>query len=266
MHQFKKALGQNFLRHDRFAQKLIEPLQIQPEDVVVEIGPGDGRVTNLLLQAGARVLAIEKDYSLIPKLIAKFNSQPGFELVNEDVLDLDIVAEVEVKFPGTAVIKMVGSLPFNISKKIISNALNMSPPPEVMSFIVQAEVAKNYVTVAPKATFISNWAGLRADIKKLVSIPASQFFPVPKVDGAILVFKPSPENLELERIDKLQRIGFKSPRKTLWNNLSSTFNSNREELSTVWENLGLDQKVRPAELEPQQWLDLAAALSKAKIL
>src|SRR5690606_31315934 len=89
-HQFKKQFGQNFLRNLKFAHALADAAEIKAGDVVVEVGPGDGSVTKVLLQRGARVLAVEIDYDLVVTLVKRFNWSSDFELVHSSIMDVDI--------------------------------------------------------------------------------------------------------------------------------------------------------------------------------
>jgi 16S rRNA (adenine1518-N6/adenine1519-N6)-dimethyltransferase len=242
-HTFKKQFGQNFLRGMRFAHEMVDILQLTPQDIIVEIGPGDGMVTKLLLESqAAMVIAIEVDYQLIPNLIKKFGESSKFELVNSDVLQVDFSslskdfsnpANIEMWQTGKYNLKLVGSLPYNISKVIIRKALTEWPAIQNMAFIVQEEVAQDYVAKPPKGSWLSNWIRIFADIKKHHSIPASQFYPQPKVGGGILEITPHKTPLpERETLAKLVRAGFLAPRKTLQNNWKSQGITLPDELKT----------------------------------
>ena len=260
-HSFKKQFGQNFLRGDRYAQRLVDALELTSTDNVIEIGPGDGRVTNLLLATGAKVIAVEVDYDLIPNLIKRFGQHPNFQLRHQDVMKLDVKSLGITESKG---FKMAGSLPYNISKPIILKFLTTQPTPEKMSFIVQEEVAQDYVAQAPQASFLSNWIKLYANIKKLETIPASQFHPQPKVGGGILVITPisstAEESRERARLGKFIQLAYRSPRKTLWNNLVAANRWHKEDLAQTWHKLDFLPTLRAAELQSEQWERLHDAL------
>ncbi|MDQ7020485.1 MAG: rRNA adenine N-6-methyltransferase family protein [Candidatus Dojkabacteria bacterium] len=199
-HKFKKQFGQNFLRSARFPQIMANALNLEESDLVIEIGPGAGILTGVLLQSGAYVNCIEVDYELIPNLIKRFGEDKKFSIINEDILTLRLEGLIKHRSleEGNEInLKITGSLPYNISKEIIAkfikifidlkkeNLLNIKL--DSMSFILQDEVAKSYSSKPPKASFLSNYIRLYTDVKKLESIPASQFFPKPKVDGGILL-------------------------------------------------------------------------------
>lgn len=261
--QFKKQFGQNFLRNDRFAHKLVEGIAPQPSDIVIEIGPGDGRVTNLLPQVVEKLIAVEIDYSLVPKLIAKFRDKPNFEIVNQDIMQLDIASVI----PADKEYKLIGSLPYNISKQIIAKFLQLEHRPSRMSFIVQEEVAQEYVATAPKGSFLGSWVRLLADIKKLESIPRTQFVPTPKVNGAIITLIPHPQ-LDTQRIaqqTKMLRIAFSAPRKTLRNNLRNADTWSPETIDTIWETNKWAETLRPAELTTEMWETLYEMLYNSPV-
>lgn len=249
-HHFKKQYGQNFLRSARFTQALVDAVEPQPEDMIIEIGPGEGHITGMLLQIAAKVISVEVDYSLLPGLIKKYGEDTKFELINEDIMKVDIDQVTQGK-----PYKVIGSLPYNISKMIIAKFLTAEHKPLQMAFIIQEEVAWEYNAQPPKATFLSNWIRLFADVKKAISIPASQFYPKPKVNGGILSIKPHAEIDEKSTAEKykLIKFAFSSPRKTLRNNLNAANTWPREKIDSAWSTLELVETLRPAEVDAATW-------------
>lgn len=260
-HNFKKQFGQNFLKSTKYVHMLLNPLEISKNDLVIEIGPGDGMVTNEILRKGATLYSIEIDDELIPKLQRKFIDYENFNIVHTDVLDLDLN---QVAIRENQKIKITGSLPYNISKKIISKFLknDLREKIESMSFIVQDEVAKAYVDKVPKASFLSMKTALYAKAKKYESIPAVQFVPKPKVAGGIIYLELN-HKLEqnVKEIEKLMKIGFSSPRKTLYNNLKSSKKYQPESILIALSKLEINEKARPSELELDDWIKLNIELT-----
>ncbi|KXK26416.1 MAG: Ribosomal RNA small subunit methyltransferase A [candidate division WS6 bacterium OLB20] len=212
MHTFKKHYGQNFLTNSRFVIELVAAAELNPQTRVLEVGPGDGAVTEFLLEQAHDVTSVEIDTDLIAPLSAKFSdyiSNGRYRLLNDDILRFD----PEVYF-GTDPYTVVGSLPYNISKKIISLFLQSSHKPEKMSLILQKEVAVDYVTPAPKASFLHTVTALYADCRLVETIPAKAFYPEPKVDGGIMTISPvAGRYSRMKELIRFIKIGFSSPRK-----------------------------------------------------
>ncbi len=259
-HKFKKKWGQNFLKTKRFIDYLITPLELSEEDLVIEIGPGDGAVTAKLLETGAYVISIDIDYDVMPRLVKKYGEFPNFKPVNEDILLINLAKLIET-FPEKQSIKITGSLPYNISKPIIRKCLQFAKAEKrlkIMTFIVQDEVAKAMTAKAPNASLLSNELGLIGEFKKLKSIPASHFLPKPKVDGGIIQIKIKPNPASSDNLMKLMKIGFISPRKTLYNNLK---NSRKfDKIDIAMSSLGFKSTVRASELTLENWQKLSASL------
>lgn len=245
-HNFKKQFGQNFLKSPTHIKKLVDGAEITPEDIIVEVGPGNGAATRHLLEQAKQVIALEIDSELIEPLQDEFTEFSNFEVINIDALEF----KPEEYFGQGEEYKFVSSLPYNISKPLIKKFLTNQHPPKLMSVILQKEVAQDYVAQAPKSTFLSDFAHIYAEVKYLGKIPARYFHPKPKVDGGILQFRLkddiNPE--EAEKLCKFIRAGFTHPRKTLVHNLSIA-GYDKEEIRQKLIAMGLSEQVRAAELE-----------------
>lgn len=258
MHNFKKQFGQNFLKNSKYAVSLVNNLELVPEDTVIEIGPGDGMVTNLLLQSGAKVIALEIDTELIPKLEQRFRDFPNFKLINLSILEANIQKVLEDNQAGKNV-KVAGSLPYNISKKIIDlflrfNTLSTNFKISKCCYIVQEEVAKDYVASTPNSSFLSQYSKIFAKVRKLESIPNYMFFPEPKVNGGIIRFDLKEEiPIYHKEFNGFLRSGFSSPRKTLSNNLKSINKYTSDQIQDAFSVLEIKPLARPAELEFEKW-------------
>lgn len=250
-HIFKKSLGQNFLKNKSAIQDLLKLLDLQKNDLVIEIGPGQGALTDELVKVVNNLVLIEKDSNLINYLSSKY---PQVNIINQDFLKINLnwITQRE-KY------KVIGSLPYNVSKKIIYNLLTATNKPDKISFIIQKEVAQEYVSKPPKATLLSNFANIYSDVKLDKVISAKSFYPVPKVDGQIIAFKnikPKVSNHEI--LWSLIRTGFSSPRKIVASNLKNYEKNNvLEALST----LNLSPTIRAGELTLENWIDLQKKLN-----
>jgi 16S rRNA (adenine1518-N6/adenine1519-N6)-dimethyltransferase len=258
-HQFKKKFGQNFIRSTKTIEKVLNYLEISPDDQVMEIGPGDGRFTEELLNRDPKKLTlIEIDNELVSFLEKKFSEAitgGKMEIINQDIMSLDLTT-------NSLHPKVYGSLPYNISKRIIAKFLEADNQPERMVFIVQKEVADDYVALPKDASFLSNYIRVFADVELKKIIPKSQFHPMPKVDGGILLIKPH-GRIEQERgraISKFIFNGFRNKRKKLSRNLKSIYT--QVEWIKVFEDLGLNPNSRAQELQFETWIELFSVLEK----
>ncbi|BCX14121.1 MAG: ribosomal RNA small subunit methyltransferase A [Candidatus Dojkabacteria bacterium] len=256
-HKFKKFFGQNFLTNPVFANEIINLSKIDKETHVLEIGPGLGYLTKFLLEHSAKVTAVEIDFSLIPKLLKKFSIHPNFELINEDILKINL----DEIFKDSKKICIVGSLPFNISKKIIRKTIDFgmytNSELKPFTFIVQDEVANLYTNLDNKLGVIYQHY---CNVKKANVIPASAFTPKPKVNGAILCFEINKKQKNTN-FETLVKQAFTQPRKTLYNNLKKAYQLDNLERS--FKKLNLNKNTRAAELNIDTWEKLAEELSNS---
>ena len=249
-HNFKKQFGQNFLKNDIWASKIVDYLDLKEGEMVIEIGPGQGALTEKLIDTKVQVFSVEIDNELLPFLSTKFSSFPNFHLINSDIMDLDIESK------GPRHYKVCGSLPYNISKNIISKFLLTKNKPQIMVFIIQKEVAEDYSAKAPKSSFLSNFAGIYSDVTYKNTIPRTDFYPVPEVNGGIISFENIKEKLpDPEKLIKFIKIGYSQPRKKLSANISSLF-LNKQKAEEALLSIGLKDNIRPSELNFKDWRNL----------
>lgn len=246
-HHFKKSLGQNFLNNKKYINELIDALEINKDDLVIEIGPGKGYVTEEILKRSSNIILIEKDDSLIPYLKEKFNG--NVTIIHQDVLEINFS-----ELTKGSNYKVIGSLPYNISKKIIYNLLTIDQKPERISLIIQKEVAKEYSAKPPKSTTLSNFAQLFSEVKLSKVVPSIYFTPKPKVDGQIITFKEISIKFDNQKeLWRLIRSGFSAPRKILASNLREY---GKDKVVEALSKMDLSLNIRASELSITQWLEL----------
>ena len=256
-HRARKRFGQNFLIDQAIIQQIIQSIHPQANQHIVEIGPGQGALTQLLIDGCERLTAIEIDRDLITYLQQRFgHDRYRFQLINTDVLNIDFneIADANNK------ITIVGNLPYNISTPLLLKLTEFKPLINDMYFMLQREVVERICAqVGTK-----NWGRLAAmlqyhfDVEQLFDVPPESFQPSPKVHSSIL--KMSPKIADVDVIDVKQYAAivaqsFAQKRKTIRNNLKSLLND--EQLAS----LSIDPNQRPEQLTVAQLATLSNYLS-----
>jgi 16S rRNA (adenine1518-N6/adenine1519-N6)-dimethyltransferase len=251
-----KTLGQNFLHDQNLARWIVDQAEVTPDDYIVEIGAGLGALTELLLQKGARVLAIEKDTRLASFLSDRLRHS-RLEVLNVDALKFD----PRLLFSHRRV-KLLGNLPYNVSSALLLKFLKYPSPISLWLFMLQKELALR-LSASP-STHDYGSLTLRVQlyhrVKYVRTIPATVFFPRPDVDSALVRILPR-DPLDLpphddESLLRLIRRGFSQRRKQLRKLLRNQV----DDWDDIARSLGFDPKARAEELSLLQWIDLANSI------
>lgn len=251
--QKKKSLGQHFLRAQNYLALVADAANIAPGSLVLEIGPGDGALTEVLLARGARVVAVEKDRRLIPLLREKFAGQP-LEVVEADALELETKQVVGPDEPYT----LVGNIPYYITGALFKKFLTMPHQPARLVFLIQKEVGER-IARSKKESLLSLSIKAYGSPRYIKTVPAGAFSPPPEVDSAILavenISRDNFLNSEHEaRFFELLRAGFAHKRKRLASNLAPVLG---KEHSNILENVGISVNTRAEDVPLAAWLELA---------
>lgn len=256
-HNFKKQLGQNFLTKTEPILDFIEALDPQAADRILEIGPGNGALSEYIAANVAYLHLLEIDTELIPLLQEKFGFLDNVTIANQDVLKLNVSEFIK----DQQINKIAGALPYNISKLIIAQfCANPDLALERCVFILQKEVAHDYAGTGKKGTFLNHLYSLYNDIYLIADIDRQSFYPTPQVDSSIIIFKPLPvEKIKLPDTDrasytKFLKNTFLNPRKKLIKNLSNIYRSHNWQ--NIFNSLGLGENTRVEELSTTQVLNL----------
>ena len=248
-----KTLGQNFLHDQNLARWIVDQAQIIPGDFVVEIGPGLGALTKILLERGARVLAIEKDTRLANFLGDRLRCDQ-LEVLNSDAMKF----EFDVLFSHRRV-KLVGNLPYNISSPLLLKALRYPSPIYLWLFTLQKEVALRLSAkpATPDYGALTLRIQLRHQVKYLRTVAATVFFPRPEVESALVQILPrDPKELppyDEELLLGLIRLGFSQRRKQL----RKLLREHALDWNAASEQLHFEVTARAEELSLLQWIALA---------
>ncbi len=243
----KKSLGQNFFVNKNLAEQIVNEVLSVKHDILVEIGAGEGYFTNIFNRNNENIIIVEKDDVLAKNLKEIFNN---LTVINQDFLDWDF-AELE-KY-STKKILFFGSLPYNVSKKIIRKIINSSYFNTPSFFIIQKEVAQKYTDNEPDNNLLSLQTKIFAETKKLFDISPTSFRPKPKVNSSLIKFSPLNQNIkEKEAFESFLIECFQQPRKTLANNL-------RKQRLTINEKHQILLSKRPQHLSFSEYLEMFEA-------
>ncbi|MBP5185269.1 MAG: 16S rRNA (adenine(1518)-N(6)/adenine(1519)-N(6))-dimethyltransferase RsmA [Lachnospiraceae bacterium] len=265
---FQKKFGQNFLIDTHVLEKIVAAADITRDDLVIEIGPGIGTLTQYLCEAAGEVLAIEIDRNLIPILENDtLKDYDNVTVINADVLKLDLAKIIEEHAPKRFT-KVVANLPYYITTPIVMQVLESGAPVESMTVMVQKEVAERLQAKpgTPDYGAITLAVQYYTTPSIAANVPMNCFMPRPNVDSAVLCLKrhlkPQVEVKDEKLMFALIRASFNKRRKTLLNGLSTGDNINRtkEELLKAFEECGLSPSVRGETLGLSDFAALANAL------
>ena len=267
-----KSLGQNFLIDDEVVNKIVDSSEINKEDLIIEIGPGLGTLTNILLQKAGKVIAVELDSRMITILKDRFYLYDNFEIINDDILKIDLkeLVEKEKNNSCSNSFKIVANLPYYITTPIIMKLLEKEKCYESITVMVQKEVAERLCAVPGQrnAGAITYTVDYYSDAEKILDVPKESFIPSPEVDSQVIKLNiRNIPKVKLKNEDiffKIIKLAFMQRRKTLLNALSSNneiFN-NKEQVKEILKRLNIDEKVRGENLSIEQYAEIANSISK----
>lgn len=251
-----KGMGQNFMTDRSVASWIVDQLDIQPEDTVIEIGPGMGALTEHLVTKTCRLILLEKDDQLVQEVRKRFGTEPRVTVIHGDALTFDLRPYFK-----TQPLKVIGALPYSVGTEIVRRWMENPSPVQRAVFTLQKEVCDR-LCAAPGT---SNYGllSVRTQVRWLASmlrkLPPDIFVPRPKVDSGVILLTPRPRTelpaFDEALFDRLLALGFSQRRKMLKNLLPPH--------EKPWEKLaaeaGINPMARGQELTLPQWLALANA-------
>ncbi len=251
----EKSKGQNFLINESVYEKIIESANLNKDDTVLEVGPGLGFLTFKLAKKAKKVIAVEIDSKISDFLQTSIQAQ---EIKNIKVFNKDILKAKGSNFSKIGKYKIVSNLPYNISSIFLRKFLSLSNKPELIILMLQKEVVERIIAKPPKMSLLAVSVQFYSDVALILNVPSDDFYPAPEVNSAIIKITPNKKRLESYEEEKkffsLLRIAFKSKRKMLKNNLSSGLNLKMEEVLKCLNDLKIDEKTRPEQLNIDDWL------------
>lgn len=265
----KKGLGQNFLIDNQVAEAIIESADITSEDIVLEIGPGVGSLTQYLVEKTSRVLAVEIDRNAIPLLKENVAAFGPLTVVEADILKIDLKEVLESHFgPMDRGIKVVANLPYYITTPILMMLLETYDFIESITVMVQKEVGERMIAKEGTKAYgaLTLAINYHTICGKVVGVNSDSFYPAPKVDSMVLkmtVKEKKPLDKAKEKIFfQLVRCGFNQRRKTLTNSLLPFFNGDKEAVRKFLRLGNVDEKRRGETLSLDEYIHLSNLASK----
>lgn len=256
---FKKSLGQNFLKDKNIIKKITDSINPDEKDLVIEIGPGEGALTKELIKSNAQLLCIEIDRRLETRL-NKIEAN-NLEIVFEDFLNFDLTEYLK-KYKYNK-LYFIGNLPYYITTPIIKKIIENHSQTDEMVFMVQKEVGERFNAKPGNKNYgsLTVFLNYYFDIEKVVLVPKTCFIPQPKIDSIVIKFKKKEQNYNLkseEHFFKLVKDSFQFKRKTLRNNLK---NYDISKLEKYLQTKGKSASVRAEQLDLNEFIEISNYLN-----
>jgi 16S rRNA (adenine1518-N6/adenine1519-N6)-dimethyltransferase len=256
-----KGLGQNFLQDQTALEKIVQAAEIQPDDVVLEIGPGLGSLTRYLALSAKTVIAVELDREILPVLETVLAPYPNTIIVEGDILQVSPASLVD-----TDDYLVVANVPYYITSAIFRHLLETTPRPRRLVLTIQKEVAERICAKPGDMSLLTLSVQVYGQPKIAAIIPAEAFFPVPKVDSAIIRVDMFPEpripSPLLNTFFHMAKAGFSQKRKTLRNSLSAGLRLSTSEAAQLLEQSDIDPMRRAETLSIDEWGQLSVQYQK----
>lgn len=269
----RRSLAQHWLKSESALESIVRAARCTKDDRVLEIGPGTGVLTRRILPVVEALISVEIDRDLCKMLVKEFGKKENFLLLQGDFLELDVESQLGnfEKFQNQN--KVVANIPYNITGPIIEKLLGTISNPNIRPYesivlLIQKEVAERIVAKPGSRVFGALTVRVQylAECEYICTVPAKAFHPAPKVDSAVVRLIPR----ELEKqaddpkfLETIVKLGFSAKRKMLRNNLQSIIE--RDELTTILEELQINPQARGEDISVEQWVELSKKLKeKAK--
>jgi len=259
----KKRLGQHFLIDEAVLERILCAAELSPGDIVVEIGPGLGILTEGLAKGGARVIAVELDSKLVALLKKRLTPFPDVKIIHADILKVTSGQLLQSNLPTSALVrgyKVIANLPYYITSPVLRHFLEAQPRPSRMVVMVQKEVGEAIAATPGKMSLLSVKTQFYSKPTIISYVPAASFYPPPKVDSAILrldVYSQPPiEVSDAAGFFDIVMYGFSSPRKQLRNSLAHALEMPPSQVVSLLEKAGIEGKRRAETLSLEEWGEL----------
>jgi 16S rRNA (adenine1518-N6/adenine1519-N6)-dimethyltransferase len=257
----RKSLGQHFLNDRRILQRIVDALELTGGETLIEIGPGRGSLTELLVPVAHRLILIEYDRALAAKLRERYASSPSVSVVEADVLTVNLGDVAGGPY------RVVGNVPYYITTPILFHALD-APRPDRAVYLVQREVAERIVAAPGSDEYGALSVNVQAVAiaRLLFRVAPGSFVPPPKVESATVRIEPRPDPVimpdEETVFRRFVRDAFGMRRKQMRRVLREVLSIDAERASALLESCGIDPAVRPETLSPEDFARVVRAASR----
>ena len=265
---FKKKFGQNFLTSEEILDEVISKANISKDDIILEIGPGIGTLTAKLLETGAEVISVEVDLELVKPLKDRFFMYDNFTIISSDILKVDIynemvkILEKKGKKLDDRKIKVVANIPYYITTPIIFKLLENRNIVSEIYIMVQKEVAERICAKigTKESSSITYMVSYYTEYLWDIYVDKTKFMPSPKVDSKVIALRfresPYPEVKDEELYFEIIRTAFLHRRKTFLNSISSSNKIDKNIVSKILEELGIDLKIRAEKITGNMYANI----------
>lgn len=263
----KRSLSQNFLIDPNLQRKIVEALEAEPGEAVLEIGPGHGELSRHLVGRVAPLVVVEKDDELAAELSERWGGRPDVTVVHGDALEVDLLAEL----PPDRPYRVLSNLPYAVTSPLLFRVLALEPPARRIVVTVQKEVGERIAAEPGTGAYGSLSVGIQARARTELAFEVSRhaFRPVPDVESVTVVIDPDPERIRRlpePGLRRLTRAAFGRRRKQLQKILRSApeYGLDRSEAEALCGRIGVEPRVRPERLTPEQFVRLASLLEEER--
>jgi len=259
----KKRLGQHFLIDKAVLERILAAAKLSPGDIVIEVGPGLGILTEGLARRGARIIAVELDSKLVTLLKKRLAALSDVKIVHADILKVTPWQLLQDNLPATELVrgyKVIANLPYYITSPVLSHFLEAQSRPSEMVVMVQEEVGEAIAAAPGKMRLLSVKAQFYSKPAIISRVPAVSFYPPPKVDSVILRLavysRPPIEVSDVASFFDIVMHGFSSPRKQLRNSLAHSLQMSPSQVASLLEQARIEAKRRAETLSLEEWREL----------
>lgn len=257
-----KSLGQNFLINESIIEGIVEVAEVNPDDVIIEIGPGLGSLTSKLADNAKRVIAIELDTNMVEILNERFSLYDNVEIIHNDIMKTDLKALIG----DETSVKIVANLPYYITSPIVMKLLEEELNIKSITVMVQKEVGERFCAKPNGKEYgaITVSINYYSEPSIVLDVPKDNFNPIPEVDSCVVQLKLKDKKVDLKDkklFFRLIKMAFSQRRKNIGNSLTGVGIS-KAEVKTMLEELELDINLRAENLSLDEYVQIANYISK----